>query len=666
MFRSISKLSRLVSLHRPSAIVWNYSRFAQPLDRTPNLFDNTIEYFNKSPRYTVFNPTEENLLEFDAETRELTPSNILTNAKSISWKDSPVDASNADLILTLKNVCEHCRETNTSLCSEEFDAFVDAISTRMPKFTSNEALCALQIFSRIPFVQRPFACRNFAEIMIGLDQATTINATEWDIKQLLYVGSVWCTIPMAKNTFYARYLGRHFNKYAKYMTVEQMAQAMCYLNTLKRPIDDIRKFENVFDQNIDKMTMQELAIVCRNFMRFDNSLEKPALRKRFFEKVLEGDLDELIDSMLANVLFVCIASKSRPCSCISRNRNTLTIYSRFQVVRKSASNRDADTIVALQKKLWKTLDQRTVRTCVVVADLGSDLCISDDDITEYTLNRCMTEPNAFQTFFPIDLERLSRIIGILNFTSASGIEKLVGQAVLGEFRNRVDRITDRGFHQIFIKTQVNLTRSDIYDLEMLENTLRKDYIGFMYFRSSQLARDIYNLHAYARINLAAVYKGDLLNDVHLEKLGKYLSDYVPEDQQKLKKHAQFHVEVAKCVKSLFEHYTYAHAVSHFSQPDIFMAVDKKTGKAVDVSHRFPPRYTGQLIPAQSIVGDDPNLEMYAIVCANYRMFQFQSDRLAGPIKQRLQQLELIGYQTVLVRIRLRVTDFDEIEYCFWL
>lgn len=648
MFRSISKLSRIVSLHRRSTIVCHYSQVTPQLDRIPNLFDSTLEYFYKSPRYTIFNPAEPNLFEFDTETRELTQSNILTNAKSISWKDSPVDATNADLILTLKNVCDHCRETNTSLSSEEFDAFVDEISTRMPKFTSNEALCALQIFARVPSIYRPFASRNFAEIMIGLDQATTINAAKWDISQLMYAASVWCTIPMAKNTFYARYVGRHFNKYAKLMTVEQLAEAMFYLNSLKRPIDDIRKFENVFEQNIEKMTMQELSIVCNSFMRFDSTLEKPALRNTFFKKVLEGDLDELIDAMLVNILFVCIQSKSIPSSYI--RRNSLTIYSRFQVVRKSARNKDIGTIVALQEKLRKSLDQRTARTCVLVADLGSTLGISDDGITEYVLNRCMTDPNAFETFIPIELERLSRIIGVLNFTSASGIETLVGQALLGELRNRIDRITDRGFHQIFIQAQVNLTLSDIYDLEMLENTLRKDYISFMYFRSKQLAKEMYSLDAYARINLASIYKGDRLEEVNLEKLGRFLSDYFPDDQPKPKTHAQFQVEVAKCLKSLFEHFNFAHAASHFYQPDIFMAVDKRTGKAVDVKHRFPPRYTGQLIPAQSIIGEDQNLAMYAIVCGNYKMFQFRSGRMVGPLKQRLQQLELMGYHTVLVRI----------------
>lgn len=288
-------------------IVCSYAKQIQDHEKRPNLFDHTLKYLHENPKCKTFDLLDQKLYEFDAESRALTASNILKNAKSIPWTDFPVECNNIDLILTLKNVRDFCLETNTSFSSEQFDSFVDEMAKRLPQFTSNETICALQIFARIPTDghKRPNEMRNVAEIFIGLDQACTINANEWDIDQVLYAGSIWCTIRMAKKTFYARYLGRHFEKYAKLMTLDQLVQAMCYLDTMKRPIDDIRKFENVFDENIEAMSPMELSIFCKNFMRFDTALAKPELRDKLLKFLLERDLNELNDMMLVYILHVC-------------------------------------------------------------------------------------------------------------------------------------------------------------------------------------------------------------------------------------------------------------------------------------------------------------------------------------------------------------------------
>lgn len=571
-----------------------------------------------------------------------------------------MNCSNVDLILTLKDVCNFCVETNTSLESEQFDAFVDELASRLPKFTSNEAVCALQIFGRIPMVHRPTEKRNFAELMIGLDQACTINAADWTIDQVLYVGSIWCTIPMAKKTYYSRYLGRHFNKYAKLMTTKQLAEAMCYTNTLKRPIDDIRKFENVFDANIEAMTPIELVIVCRLFYRVEKRLEKPELRKKLFAYVLERDLDEVNDFSLTNILYVSFKSprvrdrlvletavRIARAGTQENSNDSLRSYP-FQVVRQTVRDHEVKELVAIQRKLQKSMHKRSIHSCVEIADLGSGVQVSSNEITEYTLNRCIAEPNIFETFTHDDLESLSRIIGLMNFTSASGIENVVAEKILQELRNRVDEMPSRKFHRHLLKIQNNLAQKDICDVELLENTLRSDYRRLIYVSSKKLVSDIYTMDAYARLNLAHVYNGDLLDEEHLEKLGKYATNYFPDDQDKIPPYSQFIEKVAVCVKNVFKHFKYAHAVSHIRHADVFVGIDKATGQPIDVSHLFPPPYTGQLIYARDILVDKPNLEVYAFVPASLRTFGAETGRMMGTMKQKLQQLEFLGFNAVLV------------------
>lgn len=311
------------------------------------------------------------------------------------------------------------------------------------------------------------------------------------------------------------------------------------------------------------------------------------------------------------------------------------------------------------------MTNRSARTWIGIASLGITFQYANAKICEYTLNRCMSEPNAFKSFRTNDLERLSKLVGKLSFTSETGIEITVGKAILRELRNYADQIINIGFHQQFIYIQWNLTTKDIYDLELLENTLRKDYVLRMYGRRTQLVIPMYSLDTYARLNLATIYKGDLLSDVHLEKMGKFLTDYLPKDRIKTKRGGGAHSEVSKCVENLFEHFTYAHAVSHFRQENIFVGIDKTTGKAVDVSHLFPPPYSGQLIWARQIVGENPNLEVYAFVSESFRPFDDETGEPTGAIKQRLQQLNLLGFHTVFVStIRLRNRQFCDCHFFF--
>lgn len=319
-------------------------------------------------------------------------------------------------------------------------------------------------------------------------------------------------------------------------------------------------------------------------------------------------------------------------------------------MQTSVNGGDANLIDALQTRLLKTISKRSARECVLIADLGSFVQLSNNEIIEYTLNRCVNEPNVLETFVGSDLERLSRIIGMLNFTSESGIEMAAGKVLLQELRNRIEHIVTNRFHQKFLKILVNLSQADIYDVELLENTLRSDCLRFHYGLSKQFPSDIYMLDAYARLNLAGIYKGDLLSEVHLGKLGKYLSDYLPNDTTNLslRQNAQYLADVANCVEKVFQHFTYAHATSHFRRPDIFVGIDKTTGQAIDVSHRFPPPYTGQMISAAQIIGDDPNLEIYAFSNGYFRSFEVKSKRPMGIMRQRLQQLKLLGFHAILV------------------
>lgn len=82
--------------------------------------------------------------------------------------------------------------------------------------------------------------------------------------------------------------------------------------------------------------------------------------------------------------------------------------------------------------------------------------------------------------------------------------------------------------------------------------------------------------------------------------------------------------------------------------DLHVCVNKITKEPVDVFSNYPPDYSGQLIYARSVTEDRDDLEMYAFVPANSKLHWFASDRWTGVLKQKFEQLELLGYTPILV------------------
>lgn len=266
-----------------------------------------LRIIQSSPKYQTFKSKENRIYQFDEETKSIANSDVLKGIQSLHWNDVSQESTNAEILMGFYNLQKYCAATNTELSSEMFDLFVDLLVSRANNFSINELMCALQTFSKFPMDKYSAQKRNYAEIIVALDEESSKKSVPLTLEQVLFLCSIWAEIPKAKKTYFARFAARQFNKYTKAMTAQQLTQALFYLNLLRRPLDDVRDFENVFEDNLDELELKEIAIICTTFMRLDKHFAKPEFRVKFLKTLCNRDLNEFIeleDHSIVSLLWV--------------------------------------------------------------------------------------------------------------------------------------------------------------------------------------------------------------------------------------------------------------------------------------------------------------------------------------------------------------------------
>lgn len=210
------------------------------------------------------------------------------------------------------------------------------------------------------------------------------------------------------------------------------------------------------------------------------------------------------------------------------------------------------------KNISKTLDQKSIHICALVATMGASVRVFNEESVAILLQRCLNQPDILCKLNLSTLEKVSRIIDLYpkNWDTLTN----VGSFILEQMKNRLESIVDPfsyGASMIIIR---NLLTQDIYDLELLNNILRFDFIKKMN-KSKQLFLSVYEIDAYTRINLKDIYNGNRLTDDYLARI-KYLIEYAPDQVNNFKKRETQIYNIENAIKKHFEHYKFAHALAH--------------------------------------------------------------------------------------------------------
>lgn len=302
MLQHFKTICEQVRLSQHLLIRFSSTQFAK--SRNNENLSSLKTYYVHSDRYNAFQRDSKFLYEFDSETRNLTKWNSPINLQNFEWDQPANNFTNDELICTFESLTNHCTANNLSLSNERFDKFVDCFIERLQDFNLNELICGLQIFAKIDMNKHIVKQRNYIELFQAFDQACTIKSIDLLPDQLLFISSIWLEIPCTKQTYIAQLIARLFNRYMKSMTPSEIAQSMFFINCMAKPIDDIRRFENTFEDVMDQMTLEEFATVTWTFVRLDTKMEKQELREKYFNYLERHDLTELDEPELKKILIV--------------------------------------------------------------------------------------------------------------------------------------------------------------------------------------------------------------------------------------------------------------------------------------------------------------------------------------------------------------------------
>lgn len=260
-------------------------------------------YYGHSDRYKTFQRHSQFLYEFDSETRNLTKWDSPIN-QDVDWEQPANNLTNDELICAFENLTNYCTANKLSLSDTQFDQFIDSFIDRLQDFSLNEVIRGLQIFAKIDMSKHIVKQRNYIDLFQAFDQACTVKSLELLPDQLLYLSSIWLDIPCTKHTYIAQLIARLLNRYMKSMSPSEVAQSLFFINCTSQPIDDIRRFENIFEEIMDQMTLHEFTTVMWTFIRLETKMEKQELREKYFNYLERHDLSTLDEPELTKILIV--------------------------------------------------------------------------------------------------------------------------------------------------------------------------------------------------------------------------------------------------------------------------------------------------------------------------------------------------------------------------
>lgn len=215
------------------------------------------------------------------------------------------------------------------------------------------------------------------------------------------------------------------------------------------------------------------------------------------------------------------------------------------------------------KNLGKSMENKSLKIGILIANVGLPIRQFDDEMMELVYQRCLEHPDELNNLSMPDLEYLSRILSMYKSRSHANddVIKNVGFLLLEELKDRLDCVAQRGVYQNFVNIIRNLTNINIYDVELIDNLFRPDYIKRIHKNSKQLDMQMYEIDGFTRINLKDIYKGNRLEDAHLQRMC-FLIDWIPDRNKYKKKSHEFVYTIEDVVRNLFEHCRFVHVIPY--------------------------------------------------------------------------------------------------------
>lgn len=208
----------------------------------------------------------------------------------------------SELIEVFGALAVHCQAEGHCISNERYNDFFKELVLRCRHLNDDEIITTLKILSTCPPTES-INSPNFLELWSALDRVCTKHIQRWNVSNLLYIADHWYNLKLSKTGQFTWESMRKISRKITKLTPPQLVQTMFYLNLCRRSIENMIDFEINLERCLDKLSIDEISILCMGFFKTKTPIRDNKLLERIYLR-LQNDLKLCSDITLVNILKV--------------------------------------------------------------------------------------------------------------------------------------------------------------------------------------------------------------------------------------------------------------------------------------------------------------------------------------------------------------------------
>lgn len=355
--------------------------------------------------------------------------------------------SAVELLQIFKTLSYKCVETGSHLAEEVHDDLVQNLLRVMSDFDDDQLAEFMKDMARFPSTPSPRS-RNFLDLWSTIDVLCynrSLGPT-WDVVKLLQFCFFFVQLDLARLTDFPRKAVSKIFRRANRLLAKELVLASFFL-TITRSKLPMVQVEMKFAQHIDKLSINEIAIIGLAFFKTETKIQNDALIEKIYKKLIK-EIGTIEDIPLVNIL---------------------------KVLRYSSNPAHDDFLIELNEAILPHIDRFGLIANLHIALNGTILQYCHQELFEKVIVKFNANLKEARLK---DIERITFAMGLFDFKSASGIEKELQRNIVEELKLRVDE--NLSHPKSFSAVVYFLTLCGQPEPEFIKTVLRNEFVTFAY------------------------------------------------------------------------------------------------------------------------------------------------------------------------------------------
>lgn len=279
-----------------------------------------------------------------------------------------------------------------------------------------------------------------------------------------------------------------------------------------------------------------------------------------------------------------------------------------------------------------------------------------------------------------DLERISFIMSLYDFSHLYNKEKILIDKILKDLTRRVVEIAEHPKTLPLTISYLLMCTKDVPS-ELLNCCLNPEFLKNTYSTSiMSYGREILNIDSFIEI-YKPDWSGYRFDTKTKTVLCNLTQDNLPPYKTNLSKSDRLLSDIFNTLKELYEHVQIAHPLPHFQRPgkslkvlgfpfhwyfkfiffsDIILAIEQNSKKPIPLDEYWPVKRRSTVLKKSILFANKGNeVKLVAVVVGGWNLYMRNTNRPTGLLKQKIEQLEACGYDVILIHWQDWPTTADE-------